>query len=360
MTSPIDPTNQSLPHAPLDVVGAVPVDLAGRLVGIGRDGVVHSFRFHRGRVAYAAHDLHMDAAALDLVAFEGSVLVHADDSSVSQLSADLRTLRRVDLAGHRRPVVSRPRYDPSSGELHLVARDASGAQLHVVVPAGALTRRSRPILEARARALDLAIGSDHLVVIADGVIGVAPRDGEMRTTWTPTDAAAPLPIHTHRVGDAIVLLALTPSLEQWTLDPDGSGIEREVLDATPRRCAHVGGHGADGAPRWAWTSGDESIALHDLVESRHVHLDLRPGQPDDFVVAHEGHPDRIDRGWLIGLVHDQSAMSTDLRVRATNDITSVAAVVRVPRPIPRGLHCTWMPAPSNDPSPTPSPREDQP
>jgi carotenoid cleavage dioxygenase-like enzyme len=189
---------------------------------------------------------------------------------------------------------------------------------------------------------------------------VAPRDGEMRTTWSPTGAATPSLVHTHRMGGSVVVFALTPSLERWILDPDGSGIDREVLDATPRRCAHVGDRDADGAPRWVWTSGRESIARHDLIESHHVHVDLRPGRPGDIVVAPVEHTASIDRGWLIGPVHDLSAMTTDLWVRATNDITSVAAVVHVPRPIPLGLRCTWMPATSNDPSPTPTPREDQP
>ena len=361
MPSPLDPTNPPSTDEDLEVRGALPLALAGRLVGIGRDGLVHSFHFEGGRVSYLARRIHMGAAVKDLVAFEGSVLAYGDDSSVRQLILDAGTLRRVDLAGHRRKVAACPKYDAVSGELHLVAGDWGGAQMHVVVPAGALTRRSRLIVDARARIQGLAIGSDHVVFVADGVAGVAPRDGEMRTTWMPTDAAAPWPVHTRRAGDTIVLVALTPALERWILHPDGGAIEREVLDPTPRHFAHVCDRGAAGAPHRVWTTGDETIGRHDLVDSRHESHSLRPSQPGDFVVVPDAtRPDLIDSGWFVGLVHDPSNATTDLRVSDAADITETAAVVRIRRPIPRGLRCTWMPATSNDPHHAPSPKEDRP
>ena len=57
MFSPIDPTNPASTERELDVRGAVPVGLSGRLVGLGSDGVVHSFCIHSGRVTYAARTL---------------------------------------------------------------------------------------------------------------------------------------------------------------------------------------------------------------------------------------------------------------------------------------------------------------
>jgi carotenoid cleavage dioxygenase-like enzyme len=346
MPSPIDPTNPPATEDDLDVRGTVPLGLSGRLVGIGRDGFVHSFHLHRGRVSYLARSIRTGAAVRDLVAFDGSILAYGEDSSVRQLTVEVGTPRRVDLAGHRRTVAACPRYDPASGELHLVARDWGGAQMHVVVPTGALTRRSRSIVDARARIQGLAIGIDHVVFVADGMAGVAARDGEVRTTWMPTDMAAPWPVHTHRAGDTVILIALTPSLERWILHPDGGAIAREVIDPTARQFAHSSGDANYGMPGFVWTTGGETIGRHDLVELRSTHLNLAPHAPRDFViVADAERHGTVDAGWFVGFVHDASGSGTDLWVIDTADITEPpTATIRIPRPIPYGLRCTWIPA----------------
>lgn len=345
MPSPIDPTTPPSMHEDLAVRGEVSLGLSGRLVGIGRDGFVHSLHFDRGRVSYLARNVGIGATIEGLVAFDGTVLAYGGDSSIRQLSLDAGTLRRVDLAGRGRTVAACPQFDPATGELHFIARDRAGAQLHHVVPTGAHTRRTRLIVDAGALIHDLAVGSDHVVFVADGVAGVAPRGGDVHTTWMPTDVAAPRPVHTHRAGDTIVLLALTPLLERWTLHPDRRIVEREVLDATPRRFAHLCDRDVGGAPRRVWTTGDETIGSHDLVESRHSYHRLVPRQPGDFVVVPDAaRPDDIESGWFVGLVHDPSTTTTDLRVSDASDIAEAIAIIRLPRPIPRGLRCTWVSA----------------
>ncbi len=360
MPSPFDPTNPPSVHDDLAVRGAVPLGLSGRLVGIGRDGFVHSLHFDGGRVSYLARNIGMGAAVECLVTFDGTILAYGDDSMVRQLSLDAGTLRRVDLAGRGRTVAACPHLDPVTGELHFIARDWAGAQLHHVVPTGALTRRTRLIADAQVRIEGLAVGSDHVVFVADGVAGVAPRGGEVCTTWMPTDVAAPRPVHTHRAGDTIVLLALTPSLERWILHPDRCVVEREVLDSTARRFAHLRDGGTTGAPLRVWTTGDETIGSHDLVGSRHSHHGLLPRQPGDFVVVPDAaRPDDIDSGWFVGLVHDPSTTTTDLRVSDATDIAVAIATIRLPRPIPRGFRCSWVPAtPAMTTQHTPSPRTD--
>ncbi len=346
MPSPIDSTIPPSMPEDLAVHGAVPFGLSGRLVGIGRDSFVHSLRFDRGRVSYLARSVGTGAAVEGLVTFDGTILAYGGDSTVRQLSLDAGTLRRVDLAGRGRTVAACPQLDPANGELHFIARDRAGAQLLHVVPAGALTRRSRLIADAQVCIEGLAVGSDHVVLVADSVVGVASRSGEMRTTWMPTDVAAPRPVHTHRAGDAIVLLALTPALERWILRPDRCSVERDVLDPTARRFAHLRDGGTDAAPRRVWTTGAETIGCHDLVGSRHSHHSLVPKEPGDFVVVPDAaQPDDIDSGWFVGLVHDPSTTTTDLRVSDATDIAEVIATIRLPRPIPRGLRCTWVPTP---------------
>lgn len=349
MPLPTDRTNPAPEAFDLEISGKVPVGLSGHLIGVGRDGVVHSFRFHNGHVAYRANNVGTRPMVEDLVVFEGSILVYGDDSSVRQLTSEFGNPRVVDLAGRHRMVSSCPTYDAASGELHVVAGDWGGSQVHVVVPAGALTRRFRPIADAPARVEGLAIGRNHAVYLADGVAGIAPLDGDRRTTWTTTDAAAPHPVHTYRRGNTVVLIGLTPSLERWSFHHD-RGIERDVLDPTAPHFAHTGG-GIHGTQQIVWTAGHETIGRHDVVESHSRVFRLAPHSPGDFVVVPDaGRPDSPDAGWLVGFVHHPSGDATDLRVLDAADVDSpVLATIRIPRPTPRGLRCAWLASTRTDP-----------
>ena len=146
-----------------------------------------------------------------------------------------------------------------------------------MISGGTLTRRNRPIVDTRNHITDLALTRDRVVFVADGFIGIAPREGERRTTWIATGVAAPTPVHAHDAGDTVVLLTLTPMLERWTLHPAAGSVQLEVLDQTPRRFAHCGNNDADGAPRLLWTTGHGTIGHHDLAASRHVQQSLLPG-----------------------------------------------------------------------------------
>ena len=281
-----------------------------------------------------------------VVAFSGTTLAFGDDLPAFELSAALDTLRPVDLAGQGRPLAPFPKHDPTTGELHVIAGAVGGTQAHVVISAGALTRRNRPIVDTPNHITDLALTRDRVVFVADGFVGIASREGEGRTTWIATGVAAPSPVHAHDAGDTVVLVALTPMLERWTLHPAAGSIQREVLDPTPRRFAHCGNEGVDGAPRLLWTTGNGTIGHHDLVASRHVHHDLRPDVPGDLVfVADATRPSDADGGWLVGFVHDTSRATTELRVIDAADIAGPPiATAPIPRPIPHGLRCTWIPS----------------
>ncbi|MEP7114026.1 MAG: carotenoid oxygenase family protein [Ilumatobacteraceae bacterium] len=346
MPSPTDSPNLPPKAADLDVRGAVPAGLSGRLVGIGRDGVLHVVQVDEGRVSYRVRRFRTDAVVHNLVAFSGSILAFGADSPAYELSTEFDTLRRVDLAGNGRAVAAYPKHDPATGELHLIAHDTDGAQAHVVVSAGALTRHCSPVLDTPNRVTDLALTDDRVVFVADGHVGIESRDREPRTTWIATGAAAAHPVHAYDAGDTVVLLALTPSLERWTLHPGARNIQREVLDPTPQRFAHGGNQGVDRALRCLWTIGESTISQHDLVSSGHVHHDLRPDVPGDLVfVPDSTRQDHADGGWLIGFIHETSGATTELRVIDAADVTRPAiATVPIPRFVPRGLSCTWIPS----------------
>jgi carotenoid cleavage dioxygenase-like enzyme len=316
MRSLIDPTNRASTVVDLEIGGTLPAGLCGRLFGVGREGSVHSVHFRDGRASYVAYRIDTPPRVVDVVAFEGAILVYGDDSSIRQLTTATGDVRSVDVAGHRRTVASCPRFDPARGELHIVAREWDDSPLHVVVPAGALTRSSRPIVGAPARVEGLAVTDDHVVFFADGFVGVAPRDGEGAITWVNTGVAAPRSVHSFRRVNTLVLVALTPSLERWTIHPASSTVHREVLDPTPQRFARFGHR-----------------------------------QPGDLAfVADPARPHLADGGWLAGFVNDTSSPHAELVLFDAVDISRPAvATVRIPRPVPVGLRATWMPAISQHP-----------
>jgi hypothetical protein len=345
MPSPTDRSNPTPPDADLDVCGAIPTGLSGRLVALDPAGVIHSVLIGDGRASYSDRRLRTETVVHDLVDFSGSMLVFGDDSSAYDLGPAGDGFRRVDLAGHRRSLAAPPKYDAATGELHLIAHDTNELQAYVVVSAGALMRRSRPLLDTPEPIRDLAISRDHAILVADGYIGVTPRSGELRTTWIPTGIVAAHPVHAHDAGGTVIVLALTPLLERWTLHPEAGTIQREVLDPTPRRSIHCGIDGADGAPLCVWTTGDGTIGYHDLLDNHHDHHSLYPSAAGDFVFVTDATRERdADGGWLVGFVHHHPCGGgTDLTVIDAADIAGPPiASAPIPRIVLPELDCTWI------------------
>ncbi len=341
----------------LDIVGTVPVGLSGRLIGIGVDpgtdfeadqSRVHSVHLHAGRVvSYRSRLARTDVVTRNTVVFGGSILALGDGSVAYELRSDLDTFCPVDLAGQSRGVAAYPRSDPVTGELHLIATAVTGDQAHVVVSAGALTRRSRPIAGSRHLVTDLAITRDRVVLVADGVIGVTSRAGAPRISWTSTGADAPVLVHAHDVGATIVVVALTPSLERWTLDGASATVDREVLDPTPRRIARAATLPFGAEAQFLWSTGDASVDKFDLTTEGFVSYTFRADdEPGDLVyVADPARRNDADGGWLVGFVHHASRNETDLVVLDAADVARPPlATVRIPRRIASGLHTTWMPS----------------
>ena len=306
--------------AGLTIAGGFPAGLSGRLLGIGPDangdGVIHCIDVRAGRsVSYRRSWVKTDVVAQrlgidrspgprnggpdvvdgNIVVFAGSILALGDGSLAYELTPDLETVRRVDLAGQTRGLTAFPKIDAATGDLHLLTVAAAGAQAHVVVSAGALTRTTRTIAAPPVPVNDLAITRDRVVFVANGFVGVTSRDREANITWLPTGVDTARLVHAHDGGDTVVVVALTPSLERWTL-ASTPAVAREVLDPTPQHF----------------------VATARLVEG----------------------------GWLVGYVHDASTDTTDVVIRDAADITLPAvATVRIPGRIPRGLHATWIPDP---------------
>jgi carotenoid cleavage dioxygenase-like enzyme len=352
MAAALDPSNSTADA--LSMIGTLPAALSGRLLGIGSDvvngtGVVHSVELHGGRITgHRSRLIDTDAAAPDVVArniigFGGSILALAKGSLAEELTADLATLRRVDLAGRSRRLAAVPKLDRATGELHLVAAGSSAPQVYVVVSAGSLTRRIWPLLGAPNRVTDLAISGDHVVFVTHGFLGVGARDGET-TRWIATGADAPALVHAYDAGDGVVVLAVTPSLERWTVHAGSGAVHREVLDPRPRRSALVGpAHGE--RPQFVWTCGGDTVVKHELDGATSTTHVFESGCDASHLVfvADPARASTADGGWLVGFVHQASGDETDLVVLDAADIAGPAvATVRMPRLDAGGLHSTWI------------------
>ncbi|MEO8266069.1 MAG: carotenoid oxygenase family protein [Ilumatobacteraceae bacterium] len=336
----------------LTVQGTLPASLSGRLVAIGPDsggdvdGVLHSVHLHQGRaLSYRSRRVITGSITSNIIAFGGSILALGDGSLAYELTADLTTLRRVDLAGQSSGMSAYPKRDPRTGDLHILAVADNKAQAHVVVSSGALTRMSRPILAAPSRVKDLAVTRDRVVFVADGFAGVTARDGEASTTWITTGVDAPHLVHAHDVGDTIVIHAVTPSLERWTLHSTSATMRREVIDPTPRRFARTSDRAIDAEPQFLWTAGHETADKYDLATTSYVRHFFGSGRaPGDLVFVVDTSRPSADGGWLVGFVHHGAGDETDLVVLDAADMDHPAiATVRIPRRVVDGHHSTWIP-----------------
>ena len=362
MASPIDPSLPPSAHLvevvdqtssqSFNVRGSLPRAVSGRWLGVG-DGVVHSVHLRGGRVlSYRSRSVGSEDGTGDttshIVVFGGSILAFGAGTLAQELTPDLVAAHPVDLAGRGQALSACPRHDPVTGDLHLLAVAPDGAQAHVEVSSGALTRHSRTILDAPNEVRDLAITRDHVLFMCDGFVGVTTREPGARAYWIATGVDAPVPVHAHDIADGIVVHALTPALERWTLNVEAATVDCDVLDPSPRRFAGTSGLQRGGAPRLLWTVGERTADLHDLVSGRHVRHSFGLSRPGDLVyVADPSRPRGADGGWLVGFVHHVSLDETDLVVldAADNSRPAVAAV-RLPRRIPPGLHTTWIPEPN--------------
>ena len=376
----------------LRVEGTVPPYLAGHYLRIGPnpignapepydwalgDGMVHAIALYAGRaVTYRNRWVKTEAASTRLgtepvpgprrggadtsntnvIAFGGRILSLGDDSLPYELTIGLDTIRRVDLAGGARSIGARPKTDPVTGELHVLASTDGPPQLHQVVSAPARPTSRRTLSPPGAlRIRDLAVTHRHIAFFGRGIVGLAARDGDGPVRWieTGTDQDV-VPITAHDDDEAACVHLAAPALERWTLDRKKGVVHQEVIDeaAHSSGCSRTPRVGA--RPRHLYTvaggsmpSSGTTIHKHDLLAGTRQTRDFGPARhPGEFlfVVDPERH-DHDDGGWLVGLVHDDVSDRDALLVLDAEDLDRpAAATVHVPRRIPYGLHGLWIPA----------------
>ena len=139
-----------------------------------------------------------------------------------------------------------------------------------------------------------------------------------------------------------------------TIDPVARTVDRRTIDATPQEFPRPDERRFGQSYRYVYTLGvpeqDEQfvgatyLLKHDLeTGERQIHefgTDRFPGE-FVFVPAHYGAAE--DQGWLVGLVVDMAAETTDLTILDARDFTGDAvAAVHIPHRVPLGFHGNWI------------------
>ena len=292
-----------------------------------------------------------DSSATNLIAYARTILSLGNGAVAYELTKDLETVRRVDLAGGARAIGAYPRTDPATGELHLLSSPGEMSCAYHVISSGGLTRRSRAIT-APLPVRDLAITEDRLVLVGDGLVGVTDRHGDERITWLPAaTTTTDQVVSAYDDGDAVVVHFVGQTFRRLRVDVPAGRVACDTLDAAPQRFGRINERRALSPHRFLYTVAAglaTSIHKHDLMAGTLETHDFGAGRhPGEFLFVES--PDRTaseDGGWLLGLVHDLAAHQASLVVLDAARVTgpAVAAVI-IPRRVPFGLHGLWVPIP---------------
>jgi 8'-apo-carotenoid 13,14-cleaving dioxygenase len=366
----------------LRVTGTLPAALSGHYMRIGSnringkcggegwtggEGMVHAVSLDAGRaISYRNRWIATDAVAqtlavdptpgprtvgddvvaANLIAFGNTILAFGEGALAYELNARLDTVRRVDLAGGRRSLVADCKVDPHTGELHLLTFASSPDQLHITVSRGALTRTIRSIDDAPSPITQLELTRDHVVLLADGFVGLAARAGvDTKPIWFEIDTEGRHIAGAYAHGDSVIVHATGPSIVRWTLNRRRATAHCEALDTTRHTSACGNNEQAGSTQRFLWTVGARSVHKHDLLTGRHRFHgcgDVRT--PGELVFVAD--PDRTneDGGWLVGFLHAEADDQTDFVVLDAEAIERPAVgTVHIPRRVPAGARGAWIP-----------------
>lgn len=370
----------------LVVAGALPESLSGHYLRIGpnpiggtplakhrtaAEGMVHAIALHAGRaVSYRNRWIRTDAAsrklglepvpglkatardssATNLIAYGGTILSLDDGALAYELTKDLETVRRVDLAGGGRATGAFPKSDPETGELHVLSSPGGTSCAYHVISSGGLTRRSRAI-NAPTPVHDLAITQDRLLLVGDGLVGVTDRHGNDHITWLPAGTTTTdHVVSAYDDGHAAIVHIVSGTFRRLTLDVSAPHVTCDTLDPGRQRFGRINERLALSRHRFLYTvpaGPGTSIDKHDLVAGTREHHDFGAGRrPGEFLFVEDPHRAAMeDGGWLLGLVHELAADRTTLVVLDAMRLERPAvATVIIPRRVPFGRHGLWVPA----------------
>jgi carotenoid cleavage dioxygenase len=295
-----------------------------------------------------------------------------------------------------------PHRDPLTGEQHAICyegRDPNQIR-HVVVDASGKVTRELPIPVKHGPMIHDCAITQRFVVILDlpvtfsmraliaghgfpyrwnpahpARVGLLPRDGGADDIiWCEAPPAYAFHVaNAYDQPDGTVALDLcvyedmfgegaqgpdarSRGLERWTVDPATRKVSVRTLDASPQEFPRPDERRFGLPYRYAYAMalptetadqfvGATALYKHDLATGgRQVH-DFGEGRyPGEFVFVPATQDSGEDEGWLMGLVVDLPAETTDLVILdAARFNGPPVAAVRLPHRVPSGFHGNWIP-----------------
>lgn len=339
-----------------------------------------------------------DTVNTNVVGFAGRTLglVEAGSTPVD-IGETLETLRYTDFDGTLHgSFTAHPHVDPLTGEMHGICYDGSNPATirYVVVTPEAKVRREVEIpVEHGPMIHDCAITQRFAIILDLPVtfsletamtghpfpyrwneahqsqVGLLPREGEAADIiWVPVDPCYVFhTVNAYDAEDGTVILDVVVhdrmfskskagpdsqrgGLERWIVDPKTRTLERITIDPTPQEFPRPDERRFGLPYRYAYTMAligpflGACLLKHDMeTGARQVH-DFGPARhPGEFVFVPAHTSAGEDEGWLIGLVMDAEAETTDLVILNARDFEGAPqASIRIPHRVPPGFHGNWV------------------
>ncbi|MFI8263871.1 MULTISPECIES: carotenoid oxygenase family protein [unclassified Streptomyces] len=353
-------------------------------------------------VPFTGTELEVSAAATNIIFHGGRYLALQEANLPWEVSADLDTIGVYDFGGKlTSAMTAHPKEDPETGELHFFSYSPFPPHLtHYVADASGAIVRSQ-IVEGAGPSLmhDFAITREHVVFIDSPVvfdhaeqsgipyrwhddvplrIGVIPRSGG-RATWFEVPDQAVLLHVANAYTDArgrIVLEAprfdrsawesswkwwvgapgygTTPNagstFHRWIIDPATGTVTTESLNDLVTEFPAINDAHTGADYRYSYAIAFPGAGLSGYHTAK---LDSRTGEqrlfahgegrmPGEAVFAPAAGATAEDDGYLLTIVSDVKADTSELLVLDAGDLSTVAAV-ELPRRVPAGIHGHWIP-----------------
>jgi 8'-apo-carotenoid 13,14-cleaving dioxygenase len=345
-----------------------------------------------------------DNVNTNVVGFAGTAYgVVESGSTPVEIGETLETLRYTDFGGGLHGgFAAHPHVDPTTGEMLAVCYDVDRPTVvrHVVVtPEGQVRRELAIPVENGPMMHDFAF-TQRFVVIFDlpvtlskdaaaagysfpyrwndahpARVGLQPREGTADDIiWCGIDPC--FVFHAANAydkpdGDVILDVIVHDHMfwkrtsgpdsercrfERWTIDPSTRSVKRSTIDPAPQEFPRPDERRLGLPYRYAYTMAltdpflGTGLYKHDLAARTRQHHDFGPGShPCEFVFL-PARPDAMeDEGWLMGIVIDAAAKTTDLVILdARNFEGAPLARIHLPHIVPPGFHGNWLPAADRD------------
>jgi len=341
-----------------------------------------------------------DTVNTNVLGFGGSTyaLVEAGSTPV-EIGETLETLRYTDFDNSLHgSFTAHPHVDPLTGEMHAVCYDAmnpAAIRYVVVGPDATVCREVTIPVEHGPMIHDCAITQRFAILLdlpvtfslaaamrgesfpyrwnPDHVarIGLLPRGGDAADViWCETDPCYVFhTVNAYDAADGRVVLDVVvhetmfaasksgpdskrSGLERWIVDPATRSVVRQVIDATPQEFPRPDERRISLSYRYAYTMAltdgflGSALLKHDLeTGARQVHDFGANRHPGEFVFVPAHAEAGEDEGWLIGLVIDPEASTSDLVILDSRNFEDAPrASIRIPHVVPPGFHGNWVPS----------------